>query len=415
MISRTSSTPGVRRILLGAGIAAVGLGAALAGTGTAAADSGAATTDASNTSRASASSPSAARSTRVAARSRQAAPASAARQATAKPAAGGGSPRARYTVANPLPPRQQWLANGGYCGEESFVSAGLYYGQYVSQYDARALASNNAPQNTRRSWLLLGVNDVATAKAMHLTSSAFDTTAQTDTTSFLRWVKGNVAEGYPVVIAVYNNEYLMYGRRTPTAGDPIYDHIVTVTGVTSSSPLTAPIAYSPDDVITFSDHGVWTGTPSGLPQYLFSYTFGAFPATRRQANARGGPVYSLPSTAGNYGIAITGVADVNHETVPVRLTTSVNAENPPMRNGTTRPTASPVTLTVTVSGLTPGATYNLYRYNSMAAVPDGSFNANAARAAQTWQIVATGPTYTLQQTILSSDVAVYRAVPASAG
>jgi len=43
----------------------------------------------------------------------------------------------------------QWDANYGYCGEVSLISAGLYYGQYISQYDARALASPNVPQIKR--------------------------------------------------------------------------------------------------------------------------------------------------------------------------------------------------------------------------------------------------------------------------
>lgn len=31
-----------------------------------------------------------------------------------------------------IPPRYQWNANNGYCGEVSFISVGLYYGQYCS-------------------------------------------------------------------------------------------------------------------------------------------------------------------------------------------------------------------------------------------------------------------------------------------
>jgi len=117
----------------------------------------------------------------------------------------------------------------------------------------------------------------------------------------------------------------------------------------------------------------------------------------------------------DYGIAITGVADLNRETVPVRLTTSTNAEIPAIVNGSnTRPAPRPVTLTITVSGLTPGKTYNLYRYSSMAAVPESSFNANSTRATQKWSIVATGSTYTMTQTIMSNEIAAYRAVPATA-
>ena len=100
----------------------------------------------------------------------------------------------------------------------------------------------------------------------------------------------------------------------------------------------------------------------------------------------------------------------------MRLTTSVNAELPRIVNGSNiRPAAKPVTLTITVSSLNPGTTYNLYRYNSMANVPDSNINANAAKAAQKWTItIPSGSTYTMTQTINSNATAVYRAVPVGA-
>jgi hypothetical protein len=313
-----------------------------------------------------------------------------------------------YRAGSNLPPRIQWNANYGYCGETSFVSAGLYYGQYISQYDARAIASRNARQSLESSQLLLGVNDIAAAKAMHLTAVA----KQATTASFLPWVKSNVVAGNPVVIGVFMNQSRFYGTSNLNAGDTEYDHIVTVTGVTSTRPLTGPTASYPDDVLTFNDNGLWA--PGGLPQNTFNYPFATFPATRQQANAKTGPVYSLKNGL-NYGIAFTGIIDLNRETVPVRLTTSTNAETPAMVNGSsTRPAAKPVTLTITVSGLTPGKTYNLYRYASMAAVPDSNFNANSTKATQKWKIVATGTTYTMTQTIMSNETAAYRAVPVTA-
>jgi hypothetical protein len=109
------------------------------------------------------------------------------------------------------------------------------------------------------------------------------------------------------------------------------------------------------------------------------------------------------------------VADLNRETVPVRLTTSTVGESPTIAEGSsTRPAPEPVALTITVSGLTAGKTYNLYRYSSMSAVPDSNFNANAVNAAQKWTIVATGSSFTTTQTVLSSETAAYRAVPVTA-
>src|ERR1700722_11587714 len=72
-----------------------------------------------------------------------------------------------YAAANDIPPRLQWMANHGYCGEVALISAGLYYGQYASQYDARALASDGLPQNEGKSQLLLGGNDRRAARLRH--------------------------------------------------------------------------------------------------------------------------------------------------------------------------------------------------------------------------------------------------------
>jgi len=322
---------------------------------------------------------------------------------------------ATYSVVNPLPPRIQWNANDGYCGEASFISAGLAYGQYLSQYDARAIASNNGAQSRSTSQLLLGVNDVAAAKAMHLAATPFNTAANPSSTAFLTWVKSNVIAGHPVVMGVFMNQTRFYGTTNASGGDAEYDHIVVATGITSTRPLTGPAVYYADDIITFNDNGLWTGTPNGQPQNVFSCSFGTFAATRQQANAKTAAVYSLKNGA-DYGIAVTGIIDLSRETVPVRVATSVNAETPTIANNSnTRPTAKPVTLTITVSGLKPGVTYNLYRYNSMAQVPDSNINANAAKAVQMWTVkISSGSTYTMTQTIMSDEIAVYRAVPVGA-
>ena len=61
----------------------------------------------------------------------------------------------------------------------------------------------------------------------------------------------------------------------------------------------------------------------------------------------------------------------------------------------------------------PGTSYNLYRYTTLASVPNATFNANAAKAAQKFTIkITSGSSYTTTQTINSNEVAVYRAVPA---
>jgi hypothetical protein len=89
---------------------------------------------------------------------------------------------------------------------------------------------------------------------------------------------------------------------------------------------------------------------------------------------------------------------------------------------------SPVTLQVTVSGLTKDTIYNLYEYDfsvisgnpigsaAALAVPTGNFNRNASMATYVTQFTATGGTYSPPQTVkrTSDQIVVLRAVPASA-
>jgi hypothetical protein len=206
-------------------------------------------------------------------------------------------------------------------------------------------------------------------------------------------------------------------------------HIVPVNGIASNHPLLpgSDQVYYPDDVLQFSSNAGRTDAslPATTPNppvasYLFQYSFAQFPMTRVQANSPSGPPFALALHTGietqNAAVAITGVADRDHETVPVRLATNLNDENPAIANKSNiQPTAQPLTLTATVYGLSTGVKYNVYQYNSLAAIPNFAFNANASAAHQTFTFVATGSTYVLPQiNILSNEVAAFRAVPASA-
>jgi hypothetical protein len=310
-----------------------------------------------------------------------------------------------------LPPRRQWEGNYGYCGEVSLISAGLYYGQYASQYDVRAIASRGMDQRLEASQLLLGLNDEYAAAQMQLRHSAWDPRSRNRPAEFLAWTKQMISRGHPVAIGVYMNQRLFYEDEDPEAGDWDYDHIVPVTGIRTELPASGDSAAT-QDTLVFSDNGLWP--PGGTsPPYLFAYPFAALAASRREANA-GSAVYSLNSSY-HYGIAITGVADLAGDTLPVRLQ-AVPSEEPAIGDGSAaRPPAVPVHLTVTIAGLQPGVCYRLYRYDCFSAVPSGRFNALAAQAARTWDVrIDAGTTYVMKEWIQSNAVAVYRAVRASA-
>lgn len=318
--------------------------------------------------------------------------------------------------------RRQWEENLGYCGEVAAISALLYYGGYMSQYDMRTFSSRTRGSQTNSEYLL-GQNDAYCASQVKLAATQWNR-ASNNVQDFLVWVKSNIRAGYPVSIGVYMNQYLFYVSKISTAGDSDYDHIVPVLAITSKY---NDGLYHADDIITFSDNGesACIGATKQTTcdddhqkrPYYYNYTFSSFVGTRATANSPTGHVYSLPSSTsvGNYGIAHTGIVDTTSETLPIRITTNVNYEMPEISDGSnTRPVASTLILTVVISKLTPNIKYNLYKYSNAANVPTSKFNTNS-KSADTVTVI-TGPTngvYQLTATIQSSQQVFYRCVPVS--
>jgi hypothetical protein len=321
----------------------------------------------------------------------------------------------RYEASLDIAPRLQWNANSGYCGETSFISAGLFFGQYASQYTVRSLASPGVPQSDPESQLLLGVNDLEAARRLRLEAVAWEPAPRASSEEFLAWVKRRLLLGDAVILGVFTNEWLFYGKTNPRAGDPEYDHIVPVLGIGSDRPFRPKwMSYLATDVIHFSDNGLWTG--DGEPVFRFDARFGPFRQTRAGANRKDGPIYSLKKRGRQYGVAVTGVADRDGVTLPVRVVTSANSEIPEMREGANAPPAPmPLELTAVVSIARPNRPHRLYLYDDFADVPDAGFNANAARAMRVWDIPAgSGDSFEVRIRIRSNEVAAFRAVPASA-
>jgi hypothetical protein len=364
------------------------------------------------------------------------------------------APKGATYFINEIPPREQWYANAGYCGEVAFASAGLYYGQYASQYAVRWAANRGLPTpaaQTSAHELLIGENDLRAAATMGLRAVDWRSARKPDADDFLTWMKGYVIRGAPVIVGVFNNECLLESICGKFAGDPDYDHIVPVIGIASYHPPAA--TYYASDAILFSDNGLFTAERGGNtkacetsehqpPLYYFPNAcspfvlnqFSNFQLTRAQANDNGNwnfgkPVYSIERRhttkrgkvqewGRQFGVAITGVIDLNNETLPVRVSTDKYYECPAMINGSTAsPPPEHLKLTITVSDLQPSTAYNLYYYNDFSIVPTGKFNKKAKQATKAWAF-STGPApsptpYIMRMTIISNDIAVYRAVPAS--
>jgi hypothetical protein len=320
----------------------------------------------------------------------------------------------RFSQTIDIPPRRQWNANDGYCGETSFISAGLYFGQYCSQFTARSLASPGVAQSSSLSQLLLGTNDVEAARRMRLEAVPFYSHTQRNTEEFFAWLESAFMRGHVVILGVFNNTRAL---DEDDRGSSIYDHIVPMLELGSRVRLDGEVRRSrPSDVITFSDNGLYgpIGDPPRRPM-LYSYRLRTFPRTRSEANAPRGPIYSLRPSPENFAVAITGIVDLDGVTIPVRLTSSLDGE-PEMINGSdTPPVPAPLTLTATVTIPDQTVAYTLYRYDDFAKVPAAGFNASADRAVQTWDIPAgSGPTFVTEIQTMSAATVVLRAVPQSA-
>lgn len=343
---------------------------------------------------------------------------------TSVAAAGAGGAAQGHTVASTgVSPRLQWLGNDGYCGEVSLIQAGLKFGQYLSQYDARAIATGN-----QSAYYLVGVNDGITASRVRLAHDEYPNTCEVDkqrtcSERYLAWVKRHVRVGHAVTITVYMNMRLFYGDTRPLAGDADYDHIVSVLRVDSDYD---DDAYHASDRLTLDDHGLWAPGRPPKPQYNFTYAFGAFQGNRQQANAADGNVYTLPDAyqGGNFGIAHTGALEtlVNDDPGTVQLlsvgvATNVNYEAPPIVDGSQqRPAPMPLTLNVTVSDVDAGVTYNLYEYDDEHRVPTSAFNAHNASAARVVSFTAGAGehTHVVTRHTQSDQKCFFRAVRADA-
>jgi hypothetical protein len=294
---------------------------------------------------------------------------------------------------------------------------------------------------------------------------------------YMSWVKREVIAGHQVTMAVLLNG----------GSDPQYDHEVSVIKIGTNHSPTDPTYYR-DDVVYFDEHGVYTfsgdhfstnppippgaGSDStGCTPYVFGYTFGSLANTRTGANrihaqgysiiipgdvtihvSAGGSGYDTLPIHGphNYGFSVAGPADPTAVTLPVALkilgpTVNQGKENPPdpiagynyenpmigksalgqsCTNDPPYAWMDNFVLQATVSGLTPGVSYNLYEYEfssvsgegaaAALAVPTENFNAQANLATHVTRFTASSSTYTQTVTTTSDKIVVFRCVPVTA-
>lgn len=367
----------------------------------------------------------------------------------------------RFAPRAQVRPFYQWLNNNGYCAEVSLLAAGLAHGQWISQYNTRSIATpfTSYTQTGKRSginfYAQMLLDDFAkpttttansygkAAAYMRLAAAAYPSAAQAigqaGYNNFLLWIKARIVAGDQVTLGVIDT----------FDTSPPYSHVVNVVRIESNYPAT-DTTYHSDDVLYVEDHGLVTeggGNPAIPPgttsstdctPFVFGYTFARWSSTVSNSKIYGIP---LPkSGAKNYAYAISGVIDNQGNTLPVQLEITSNGypanaiaawnyEAPMIGTSqygssstNTAPVAANLTLKATISGLTPGAAYNLYMYRSTtrpllgvwSSIPTANFNANAALATNKTSFTATATTYSVTVTTPSSSSVAFRAVRADA-
>ncbi|CAE8604172.1 unnamed protein product [Polarella glacialis] len=267
----------------------------------------------------------------------------------------------------------------GYCGSMSIQTAGIYYGNWLSQDAVRGTSGGQDAAHE----ILLDLEGCCTAihacraLQMNCTSWSSETEFRPQHIGFLEWSRQAIRAGEPVIFGVY-----MRGHEHQKSGD----HIVPMVGFDDTgvylndlhSNLT--LRYEVDDFVRDSQH-----CTKGASEWE----------------------YCLPASV-NYGMRVHGNLDANGELLPLRLSMSSGWE--PDYSQEDQRHAAPVLLTaqITLSGLQPGSRYALLRYDDPETVPDRRFLDSAFVSRD--DITAAGEQQTLEVHFPSNSTIFFRCV-----
>ena len=282
-------------------------------------------------------------------------------------------PDTKYSrvIAGPQP-GQQWNINGGFCGAFSMQHAALAFGAWISQDLVRKANKDSAGPHNMHGDSTLGyevvpVNVADTATGLKLAFDEWDyTSAKPQAAAFKVWLKSHLVKGEPIVwfpICKGDEPFCPYKDACPNGG--VINHVEPMWGIFSNHPLDDTTVYEDDWILHASDQ-------DQLPYYRPMSTLEDSPLMEGNCkDAQPGfgrnEMYPCFDKSVTYGLAVKGLA-VEGGLLPVSLSTKGASSEPNTRNGE-KPTM--LSGAVTVSGLTAGKAYTLYRFNSTANLPSG--------------------------------------------
>jgi hypothetical protein len=262
-------------------------------------------------------------------------------------------PDMKYERIADIQPGYQWDDAGGYCGSWASQRAILSKGAWISQQAVRDHTVNCGGHDEE----ILSCNIDEALTNLKISYEGFDykDTPLPQTTEYAMWLKKQLVAGHTVawMIMWSGQTYPIYNL-TPPAG--MYGHVEPVIGIQSNHPLNDTTVYTDDVVVHYTDGGVkavyrpistlpgkWAGVGTkadcGDYHYCISYPYG-------------------------FGWAVKGFAPDPNEARAVSASLKIH---PWMREPDTRSGEKPEALkgTLTATGLTKGASYDIYRWDTV--------------------------------------------------
>lgn len=298
-------------------------------------------------------------------------------------------PQMKYESIQKSQPGIQWMDHGGYCGSWAIQRAILAKGAWISQQQVRDHASPAQGAPASHDNEILSNNIDAALKSLKINATGFDyrTMPTPQQSAYFAWLKKQLVAGNTAVWMIMwsGDSYPAYNMKLPSG---VHGHVEPIIGIQSNHPLTDETVYDDDVIVHYDDAGFETyydkvGTLSG------DWAVGQ----RARCHSRSyciGP-YS-------YGWAMQGFLDTR-EGLPLSLSIDPWQKEPEPREGG-KP--NQITGTLTVEGLTKGAKYDIYRWDTT----DEAFTYTDKYKKTSF--TATNDTYVVKDpTTFSSDSATY--------
>ena len=282
---------------------------------------------------------------------------------------------AQYRVIATDAARSFWDTGNGYCGSWSVQNVGITMGFWMGQNQGRKLIGNKE--------VLLGVNMDKLLDALNLTY--IENYHEKDNQIFLEWATASLKNKEPVIIGVKCHD--------SWCQDEDYDHIIPLHAVDISQST-----YNADDVVYFSD---------GLEPSEFNMLFSRWAYGADDPNQ----YWYLPihNRKTNWGVKVTGMKG-DDETIPISLTIHQDRE-PNIAEGESGTT---MTGSVNMTGLLPGTTYTLLRwdvdYTRYQNVPVSNIGTVAAADDIELTFTAADTTYTKDVSFYSDGITIFKLI-----